>query len=232
MHKLATAIRWDFLRQFRYNILYAAILVTLIYILILLNLPENPYREKILIFLIFNDSSGLGMFFVGALFLFERSENTLQALWVTPLPLRFYILSKTLTLAAAATLSGLVIALAVYGWHFNYLFFIAGLWLTASLFTLLGLALVASCRNFNQYLLRVAGVLVPVALPFLNFFEVTNTLWWYILPSQGSLLLLEAAFFPAEGWKVAYALTYLAVWNAGAFWLAVGQDDRMTGFTL
>ena len=55
MQKIAIAIQWDLIRQFRYNILYAALLVTVIYILILLNLPENPYQWKILIFLIFNN---------------------------------------------------------------------------------------------------------------------------------------------------------------------------------
>ncbi len=221
MQQLAVAIRWDFLRQFRYNIVYAAMLITLIYILILLNLPENPLREKILIFLIFNDPAALGMFFIGSLFLFERSENTLEALWVTPLSGLHYILSKTLTLTTVAVVCSLALALAAYGWRFQYFFFIAGIGLTASLFTLLGLSLAASCRNFNQYMLRAAGVLAPTALPFLNFFEITHTFWWYLLPSQGALLLLEAAFFPVESWKIAYALLYLAVWNAGAFWLAV-----------
>ena len=221
MQKLAIAIQWDLLRQFRYNIIYAAILVTIIYILVLLNLPENPYREKILVFLIFNDPAALGMLFAGSLFLFERSENTLQALWVTPLPHRYYVASKTLTLTLVAVLSSLAMALAGHGWAFQYFYFIAGIGLTASLYTLLGMAAVASCRNFNQYLLRVAGILLPTSLPFLNFFGITYTLWWYLLPSQGGLLLLEAAFLPVDGWRIAYSLLYLGLWNAGAFWLSV-----------
>ena len=91
------------------------------------------------------------------------------------------------------------------------------------------MAAVVSCKNFNQYLLRMAGILVPTALPFLNFFEITDTLWWYLLPSQAGLLLLEAAFLPVEGWQIAYALLYLVVWNAGAFWLAVKVLGRMKG---
>ncbi|MCB0579869.1 MAG: ABC transporter permease [Phaeodactylibacter sp.] len=220
MRHLAAALQWDLIRQFRYNIIYAAGLVTLIYMLILLNLPEGPYQEKILIFLIFNDPAALGMLFIGALVLFERSENTLEALRVTPLAPEHYILSKTLTLTLVAVLSALPMAFAGYGWRFHYLYFAAGIGLTASLYTLLGLAAVASCRNFNQYLLRMAGILVPTALPFLNFFEITDTLWWYLLPSQGGLLLLEAAFLPAEGWQIIYGFLYLLLWNAGAFWLA------------
>ncbi len=220
MQKLAIAIKWDLLRQFRYNIVYAALLVMLIYILILLNLPEGPYREKLLIFLIFNDPAALGMLFIGSLFLFEHSENTLQAIWVLPLSRNHYILSKTLTLTAVTLLSALAMALAGYGWGFRLFYFLAGIGMTATLFTLLGMAAVVSCRSFNQYLLRVSGILVPTALPFLNFFGITDTLWWYLLPSQASLLLLEAAFLPVEGWKIVYSILYLGAWNAVAFWLA------------
>ncbi|MCO6477977.1 MAG: hypothetical protein J5I94_15200 [Phaeodactylibacter sp.] len=220
MQKLAIAIKWDLLRQFRYNIAYAALLITLIYILILLNLPEGPYREKLLIFLIFNDPAALGMLFIGSLFLFERSENTLQAICVLPLSRGHYILSKTLTLTAIALLSALAMAIGGYGWDFRLFYFLAGIGMTATLFTLLGMAAVVPCRSFNQYLLRVSGILVPTALPFLNFFGVTDTLWWYLLPSQASLLLLEAAFLSVDGWKVAYSFLYLGAWNAGAFWLA------------
>ena len=230
MHQLTTAIRWDLLRQFRYNIIYAALLVTLIYILILLNLPDGPYREKMLVFLIFNDPAALGMLFIGSLFLFERSENTLPALWVTPLSVQHYVLSKTLTLSAIATLSALAMGLGGYGWNFRYVFFVSAIGLTASLFTLLGMAAVVSCKNFNQYLLRMAGILVPTALPFLNFFEITHTFWWYLLPSQASLLLLEAAFVPIEGWQAVYSFLYLGVWNVVAFRLAVHNLTNRTKF--
>ena len=229
MQKIAIAIQWDLIRQFRYNILYAALLVTVIYILILLNLPENPYQGKILIFLIFNDPAALGMLFVGSLILYERSENTFQALWVTPLQPWQYVFSKTLTLTLIALVSSLGMVFTGYGWDFQYLYFIAGISLTAFLYTLLGIAAVASSKNFNQYLLRVAGILVPTALPFLNFFEITQTLWLYLLPSQGGLLLLEAAFLPVEGWQIAYSLLYLMAWNVLAFMLAVRGLNKRTG---
>ena len=221
MKHLAFAIRWDYLRQFRYNIVYAAILVTLIYILILVNLPETPLREKLVIFLIFNDPAALGMLFIGSLFLFERSEHTLHALWVTPLSEHHYVLSKTITLSLIAVFSSLAMAMAGYGWPFNYFYFIGGIGLTATLFILLGLAAVAPCYNFNQYLFRMAAILVPTALPFLNFFEITDTLLWYVVPSQAGLLLLEAAFLPVENWQIIYSLLYLLLWNVAAFWLAV-----------
>ena len=219
MEKLFISLRWDFLRQLRYNIIASAVVVNLLYVLILLNLPDGQYGW-LTVFLIFNDPMGLGLMFIGALYLFEKNENTLQALSVTPLRAWQYLASKTITLSLIALAGSLVIAWAAYGWRFNYVYFLLGAGLSASLFTMLGLCVAAYCRSFNVYLLRAVGLILPMVLPFLNFFGFTDTLWWYLLPSQGSLLLLGAAFEPVEAWKLAYALFYLLAWNTGAFLLA------------
>ncbi|MCB0553945.1 MAG: hypothetical protein KDD02_10365, partial [Phaeodactylibacter sp.] len=71
------------------------------YVLILLNLPDGQYGW-LTVFLIFNDPMGLGLMFIGALYLFEKNENTLQALSVTPLRAWQYLASKTITLSLIA----------------------------------------------------------------------------------------------------------------------------------
>lgn len=216
MKKLWIAIQWDIRRQQRYQIFTAAFVVTLLYVLFFLYFSLSD-QIPLLVTLIFNDPAGLGMLFIGALYLMERSENTLQALSVTPLPPAHYVWSKTISLSLLATLSALAMALAGFGWSFHYGYFIAGIGLSASLFTLLGLALVVHCRSFNDYILRIAIFLTPVILPFFNLFGVTDTLWWYLIPSQASLLLMEAAFTPVTAWKLIYALIYLILCNTLAF---------------
>ncbi|MCB0568249.1 MAG: ABC transporter permease [Phaeodactylibacter sp.] len=220
MNNLAISIRWDLIRQVRYNILASAVVVNLLYVLIMLNLPEGDY-DWLAIFLIFNDPMGLGLMFVGALYLFEKSENTLQALNVTPLRHWQYLLSKVLTLSAIALAGSLVIGWAAYGWWFHYGYFLPGAGLSATMFTMLGICVAVHCRTFNDYLLRAVGVILPMALPLLNYFGITESLWWYLLPSQASIILLEASFEPVEGWKLAYAFIYLAAWNVGAYLLAI-----------
>lgn len=225
LRKLLSTIKWDFLRQLRYNIVSAAVAVNALYILLLWNLPAGQY-EWLAIFLIFNDPVGMGLLFIGALYLFEKSENTLPAMWVTPLPAWQYLAAKAASLMAIALAGSLGIAWAVFGWHFNYLYFIAGAGLSASLFTFLGVSLAAGARNFNDYLLRSILVLIPAALPFLNHFGFTDTYWWYLLPSQGSIILLEASFGETQAWRIAYALVYLLAANLGAFALALRQMKR------
>ncbi len=162
MKKLWIAIQWDMLRQQRYQIYTAAIVITLLYVLSFLYFSLSD-QVPLLVVLIFNDPAGLGMLFIGALYLMERSENTLQALAVVPLPPAHYVWSKTISLSLLATLSALAMAVAGFGWGFNYGYFITGIGLSASLFTLLGLALVVHCRSFNDYILRIALILATFA---------------------------------------------------------------------
>ncbi len=213
MRRLLTAIQWDLLRQQRYQVVTATVFITVLYVLVLLNLPMAA-RPALLITLIFNDPAGLGMLFIGSLYLMERGEGAVQALSVTPLPPGHYLLSKTITLNLLLLFSSVIMAISGYGWSFHYGYLVLGVGLSASLFTLLGFGLVQGCRSFNEYILKMGLMLTPVILPFLNLFGVTDTLWWYLIPSQAGLLLMERAFAPVAAWKLAYAIGYLLLWNA------------------
>ena len=210
------AARWDFLRQHRHNVLSADFVITILYLFLIYSIPASDKRA-FLILLVFNDPVIFGMLFIGMLYLFERSENTLQALSVTPLRPAQYLWSKVITLTAITVASALALAIAADGWSFNYGYFIPGVALSGSLFALIGFGLVLSCRSFNDYMLRIAAVMIPAALPVLNLFGITHTLWFYLIPSQAGMKLLEAGFGPVPAWEITYAVLYLLLWNAWAF---------------
>lgn len=216
MNQLLHNIKWDFLLQQRYSIVTASFLVTFLYVVAFLSLPSMD--EEILIAIIFSDPAGLGMIFIGGLYLFEKTENTLQAVVVMPQPDWHYLASKVFTLTFLAIVCSAIMAVAGYGWNFNYAYFAFGIGGSASLFTFLGFTLVAYCRTFNEYIMKMAGTMLPVILPFLNLFNVTDTLWWYVVPVQASLLLLQRAFgISLTGWQTAYAVFYLLLWNYLAY---------------
>jgi fluoroquinolone transport system permease protein len=221
MNRLYTAFKWDLIRQIRYQILTAALVVTALYILVFLNLPWER-KDKLLVFLIFNDPAPLGMLFIGSLVLFEKTDRTLEALVVTPLRPWQYLWAKALSLTAIALACSLAMVIAGHGPWFNYGLFSLALVLTSLLFVFLGFVLVAPCRSFNEYVIKMGFSLIPMALPFLNYFEVTDTYWWYIIPSQGTLLLMEASLAGGvAGWEVAYSIIYLALACAVSFRLAL-----------
>ena len=58
MKNLITALRWDFLRQYRYNIVGIILVVTAMYIGILYFIPLED-KSMLLVFLIFSDPTAL-----------------------------------------------------------------------------------------------------------------------------------------------------------------------------
>lgn len=89
--------------------------------------------------------------------------------------------------------------------------------LTSVFFVLIGFVGVARVKTFNQYIIVIPVFLIPTAIPLLNFLEITNTYWFYMIPSQASLLLFEAGFSTMATWKIVYAIVYLSASIFGAY---------------
>ncbi|MCU0397747.1 MAG: hypothetical protein MUC73_06555, partial [Cyclobacteriaceae bacterium] len=98
MNQLLHLLKFDFILLNKNKIITISILVTAIYVGVFKGLSYLGNMEKLLILVIFNDPALLGFLFVGVLVLFEKNENTLDALAVTPIKISNYILSKSISL--------------------------------------------------------------------------------------------------------------------------------------
>lgn len=228
-HRLWYAIRGDLVRQYRYQILSIALAITLIYIGIFYLIP-GASADLVVQFLIFNDPVALGMLFTGAMYLFEKSENTLEAFAVTPLRAAEYLGSKVITFSALGLAASLAMALAAWGWNFTKWPLILGISLTASLFTMLGFVIVLGTRSFNEYVIKMGIWMIPVALPLLDFFDIYKSYWFYLIPVQPTLLLLKASRTSIHTGDMIYAIIYLLLWNILAFKWALKRLREKEGF--
>ena len=219
MKKLLSTIKWDLTLAVKYNIVAVALLVTIVYTILFKAFSFN-HLDDILIILIFSDPVMLGFIFIGVLVLFEKGANTLQALVVTPIKVWQYLWSKTISLTIIAAACSFVMAVVGHGWTFNYLYLALAVVLSSALFVMLGFIGVARVTTFNQYIIIVPLFLSPMALPFFNFFGVTDTYWFYLIPSQASLILFRAAFEKVSMLEIAYAVLYLMFCSALAYSLA------------
>lgn len=228
-HRLWFAIQGDLIRQQRYQILGIALAITLIYIGIFYFIPGAD-QDLVVQFLIFNDPVALGMLFTGAMYLFEKSENTLEAFAVTPLRAAEYLLSKVITFSLLGTMASLAMAFAAWGLDFSVLPLLIGITLTASLFTLLGFVIVVGTHSFNEYVIKIGIWMIPVALPLLDFFSIYRSYWFYLIPVQPTLLLLRASREAILPWQMTYAVLYLVLWNILAFRWALYRLKEKEGF--
>ncbi|HMQ90438.1 MAG TPA: hypothetical protein PKB07_22715 [Flavilitoribacter sp.] len=187
-------LKHDFVLLQRNKIVVISILVTAVYVAVFRGLTGFGNLEKVLVMVIFNDPALLGFLFVGVMVLFEKNENTLQALAVTPMEERNYILSKTIALTAISVGCCFAMAIAAYGTGFRYLEFGTAAILATVIFSFLGFLAVAGQSSFNRYMLRAVGLILLMTAPFLGYFGVTDRIWYLLFPTQPVIDLFDAAF--------------------------------------
>ncbi len=194
MKQLAHLLKFDFLLIHKNKIIAISLIVTAIYVGVFKALTSLGNMEKFLVLVIFNDPALLGFLFVGVMVLFEKNENTLQALSVTPIKITNYILSKSISLTLISLICCYAMVIASYGTGFNFIHFTAGTVLTTFIFSMLGFVAVAGQSSFNQYILRALGIILFLTLPFLGYFELVPKNWFLLFPTQPAIYLYRLAF--------------------------------------
>jgi len=202
--------------QFRHGFYYAYVLVSALYVVLLHFLPVKT-QQLVGTVLLFSDPGALGAFFVGGIVLLERGQGILDQLFVTPLKMREYLISKVVSLTLLALITSSAIAFATFGLTFNPLKLVVGISLSSIFFTLLGLGIVVRVRTLNGYLLLSPLYMTIFFLPVLETAGVFSTPLFYLLPGKASLVLIEGAFRSLSGWEVLYAFSTMGVWIALAY---------------
>ena len=102
--------------QAKYGFYFLYVVLTVIYIAVLFALPEN-WKEKTAAILIFSDPASMGLFFMGAIVLLEKSQHTTCALAVSPVYATEYVIAKVSSLSAISLVVAAILALAADADH-------------------------------------------------------------------------------------------------------------------
>jgi|GEM_PF-198303 len=167
--------------QYRYGFYLLYLVVTIIYAGILLAMPLN-WRPLAAAVIVFSDPAALGLFFMGGIVLFEKSERTLDFLFVSPFTPGEYLFAKVLSMAVISTLAGLAIAFIAVPEGISPAVLASGLFLGSVLFSLTGLATACRVRSLNRFFMAIAPISIVLwAPPFMVLGHLLN-LW--SLPGQ------------------------------------------------
>ena len=168
--------------------------------------------------IIFSDPAALGMFFMGAVILLERSQRVLESLAVSPVRSEEYIVSKALSLSLIGTLAAAV--LGVVGGSPSLPLLCIGTFTGAMLFSMVGLTAGARISTLNQFIL----VTVPVELLIFG----PAILW--VAGYQPWLLGLHpgVAVYQLISGSVHWTALSLLLWLAMAFFAARTAYIKMT----
>ena len=160
--------------------------IGLLYIIVLLNIPLSV-RADVAIWLIYMDTSVLGLTFVGALVLFERQQGVLQSISVTPLRLNIYILSKVFSLTILSSVVSSLIWIIPIMTLKGYPVIFTGVVLASVVFTIFGLGFSAGVVSFNQYLARIFLGSMIFSLPVIPFLLFQEMKWLIFFPTNSVL---------------------------------------------
>lgn len=214
-------LRHDFTLLHRNNIIVISILISAVYVALFLGLKAFVDVDKFIVLIIFNDPVLLGFLFVGIMMLFEKNENTLHALAVSPMRVSRYILSKSVALTIIALFCCYAMVLAAYGFDFRFGHFTGATIATTMMFSFMGFIVVAGQSSFNNYMLRAIGVIILMGLPFLSFFGLTSRWWFILFPTLPSIELFAMSFGDEPQWGQV-VMVYMAtlMWCVVCYYLA------------
>ena len=162
--------------QLKYGFYLLYLVITMIYIGFIYALPTT-WRGMTSALVVFSDPSALGLFFMGAIVLFEKSERVLNSLFIAPMKINEYILSKVISLSVISTIVGCIIVLLVISIGIDWVSFLIGLLLGSILFSLAGLIVATRVNSLNQFMMGVIplGMLLSIP-PFIILFGFHHNL--------------------------------------------------------
>lgn len=160
--KLKNALLGDIRFQWKYGfyLIYAILCVVYIAILNSLSMSIKPQATAIFIF---SDPAAMGLFFMGAMILLEKSQRVLNALAISPMKYSEYICSKVLSLLLISELVALLIGVAVG--VSNLPMILLGTMFSSILFSLLGIIAATKIESLNQFMVVSIGIEIVCFLP-------------------------------------------------------------------
>jgi fluoroquinolone transport system permease protein len=221
MNRLLATIRCDLRLQQRNGFYYATAFVVTVYALGLGQLHASGaqlHLAWLLPAVVLNNLMITSFYFVGALVLLEKTEGTLTAQVVSPLRAGEYLAAKLITLTALALAYNLAVVAMVVGSRFGALALIGGVSAAAALIVMTGFVVVVRYDSVNEYLLPSLPYAAGLMLPLAYMFGWDNPLL-YLHPLAGPMLLLRAAFAPAETRHLVYGTLASALWLGAGAWL-------------
>ena len=203
----------------KYGILLLYIIVTTFYVVMLSVIPESAKHTTGAI-LIFTDPAAMGLFFMGAVMLLEKSQRVNHAISVTPVKTSEYIIAKSFSMLVVGTAAGIVIGIFAKA---NIVGVILAVVLSSFLFSLCAIIVSVKTESLNSFMLGTIPFEMLLCLPAILYqFRVLKSDLWIIHPGVSAIVLLSDK---NNLWF--FSIISLCLWNVIAF---VFSHKAVTGY--
>lgn len=201
--RMAFLIKGELLRLNKYRVTTVSLLVAFVWGLVLYFIDDMNILEQMLPMIIMIDATMMSVIFIGSIMFFEKSEQTISTLLVTPTSTDEQILSKVIANTIHMLASSLLIILVFYfvkGVTVNFFWMIPILIVCIAFHSLLGYVFSYHSKDFTSMLLGVMMFVIFLSIPsILHQFNILfkGDFWRYALlitPAQASAELIALGF--------------------------------------
>lgn len=208
MSRLRSTMRLDVQLQVRSKLYHIGIVVAVLMGLAIRLLFSPSSMGTVLPSFVLVGIGGTTFMFVAGMVLLEKSERTIEALRLSPLRTRDYLLSKAVTLTAFAAVECIVVmAVAGFDVGLNPLPMAFGLLTLGLANTFIGMGLVAKHASVTTFMFPTALLVIGVLqLPLFGVMELGPPLLYHLIPTQGPYVLMLGAYTPLAAWQWVYGL--------------------------
>ncbi len=206
--RLYKLIHADIRFQYKYGFYFLYTVFTLFYIFLIGVIPQE-WKKTVSAVLIYSDPAAMGLFFMGAIVLLEKSQRVLDSIAVSPVSVREYIAAKVVSLCVIGVLVGTILAISAN--NQNIFLTICGLTLSSVLFSLVGIIIAVKINSLNQFVVEtVPYLLILSVLPVVSLFFSFGR-FMFLHPGAAALGLINGG----QENPIIYILV-LILWNMGA----------------
>jgi fluoroquinolone transport system permease protein len=204
--------------QFQYGFYFIYAVFCVLYAFLLFILPES-WRENTASIMIYSDPAAMGLFFMGAIVLLEKSERVLNAIAVSPVKVSEYVAAKVISLMLISVIISLILAIAAKLTNITVVMLATAL--TSVVFTLLGIIAATRINSLNRYVLVTVPIEVVCFIPPLVYlFTPKGYMRWFPLNGSIALIAGRSQNIPIDLLMLLIAIVCL--WS-----LAISATDKM-----
>ena len=183
-------IKGDMTFQWKYGFYFLYALLVIIYMMIF-SFFAGDLKNTIVSICVYSDPAAMGMFFMGALILLEKSQRIINSIAVSPVTTVEYIGGKVISIGIISEIVGLI--LVAKGYTENIVLSGIGIFLGSIIFSLCGIIVGAKISSLNQYIICTIPFEIVGFLPVIMYrlgFQSENFLM-LIHPGCGVMQLIQ-----------------------------------------
>lgn len=187
--RLLSLIKNEFRFMLKYGIIFIYCAFTIFYLCVLSIIPESA-RQITAVILVFTDPAAMGLFFMGAVVLLEKSERVSNAIAVSPVRRSEYIFAKVFSMLVTGCIVGLI--LCIFSGLKNYLYILFGIALASSFFSTISLIIASKVESLNSFMIATIPVELAICLPpILYMFQAITSPLWIIHPGVAAIKMIN-----------------------------------------